>query len=140
MVLKFKKLHPDATLPPKSYTRDAGIDLCAVEDAVIPARGRASIPTGVAVELPEGCVGLVWDKSGLAKNHGITVLAGVIDEGFRGELILCLANMSDEPHTLTKGQKAAQLLIQKVEHVDVIEAEELSSSERAERGWGSSGK
>jgi dUTP pyrophosphatase len=139
VVLKFKKLHPDAVVPPKSYARDAGIDLCAVEEVTIPARGRASVPTGVALELPSGCVGLVWDKSGLAKNNGITVLAGVIDEGFRGELVLFLANLSDEPQTIKKGQKAAQLLVQKVEHVEIQEADELSPSERGEKGWGSSG-
>ena len=139
MVLKVKKLHPDAIVPPKPYAKDAGLDLCAVEDVVIPAHSRGRVATGLAVELPEGTVGLIWDKSGMALKQGIKVMGGVIDEGFRGEVVLCLANLSDEPQPITKGQKAAQMLVQKVEHVSVEEVAELSDSERGERGWGSSG-
>ena len=140
MKLRMKKLHPDARILPKAYAGDAGIDLCAVEAVVIAPHDRARVPTGLAVEIPSGHVGLVWDKSGLAVKQGITVLAGVIDEGYRGELVLCLANVSNEPQTIEKGQKAAQLLIQKVEHVEVEEAQALSESDRGERGFGSSGK
>jgi dUTP pyrophosphatase len=139
MVLKVKKMHPDAVVPPRPYAGDAGIDLCTVEEVVIPAHGRARVPTGIAVELPAGCVGLIWDKSSLSHDQGLKVLGGVIDEGYRGEIRMCLANLSDEPQTLTKGQKAAQMLVQKVEHVAIEEAGELAPSERGERGWGSSG-
>jgi len=140
MKLRMKKLRPDARILPKAYAGDAGIDLCAVETVVIAPHDRARVPTGLAVEIPSGHAGLVWDKSGLAAKQGITVLAGVIDEGYRGELVLCLANVSNEPQTIEKGQKAAQLLIQKVEQVEVEEAVELSESERGEKGFGSSGK
>lgn len=139
MVLKIKKLHPDAKVPPKPYAGDAGVDLCAVEDVTIAPHSRGQVPTGIAIELPPGCAGLIWDKSGLAREQGIKVMGGVIDEGFRGELVMTLANLSDTPQTITKGQKAAQLLVQKVEHVSVEEVTELSESERGERGWGSSG-
>jgi dUTP pyrophosphatase len=139
MVLKVKKLHPDAKVPPKPYEGDAGIDLCAVEEITIPAGGRGSVPTGLAFELPQGTVGLIWDKSGMAKKQGVKVMGGVIDEGFRGEVLVCLANLSSEPQTITKGQKAAQMLVQKVEHVSIEEAEELSETERGAQGWGSSG-
>ena len=139
MVLKVKKMHPDAVVPPRPYAGDAGIDLCTVEEVVIPAHGRARVPTGIAVELPAGTVGLIWDKSSLSHDKGLKVLGGVIDEGYRGEILMCLANLSDEPQTLTKGQKAAQMLVQKVEHVSIEEVDKLAPSERGERGWGSSG-
>ncbi len=139
MILKVQKVHPDAVVPPKAYAGDAGLDLCAVEEVVIPARGRGRIPTGIAVELPEGTVGLVWDKSGLSHKKGLKVLGGVIDQGFRGEIVMCLANLSDEPQTIAKGQKAAQMLVQKVEHVSIEEVAELAESDRGEKGWGSSG-
>lgn len=140
MVLKIKKLHPDARMPTKPYAGDAGVDLCSTERVEISPHGRAQVPTGLAIEVPAGHVGLVWDKSGLAAKHGITVLAGVIDEGYRGELICTIANVSDTPFVFEKGQKAAQLLIQKVEHVQIQEVSELSPSERGEKAWGSSGK
>jgi dUTP pyrophosphatase len=139
MVLKVKKLSPEANIPPKPYAGDAGIDLCAAEEVVIPARDRARVPTGLAVELPEGCVGLIWDKSGMALKQGIKVMGGVIDQGFRGEIVMCLANLSNEPQTIQKGQKAAQLLVQKVENVSIEEVAELAPSERGASGWGSSG-
>jgi dUTP pyrophosphatase len=139
MVLKLKKMHPDAVVPPKPYAGDAGIDLCSVEEVVIAPRGRARVPTGIAVELPQGTVGLVWDKSSLSHDKGLKVLGGVIDQGYRGEIRMCLANLSDEPQTIHKGQKAAQMLVQKVEHVSIEEVDALSESERGEKGWGSSG-
>jgi dUTP pyrophosphatase len=139
MVLKVKKLHADAHIPAKPYLGDAGVDLCAIEEIVFPPYSRASVPTGLAVELPEGCVGLIWDKSGVAKKQGIKVMGGVIDEGYRGEIVLVLANLSNETQTIQKGQKAAQLLVQKVEHVSIEEVTELSESERGDKAWGSSG-
>ncbi len=139
MILKVQKLHPDAVVPPKPYTGDAGIDLCAVEEVVIPARSHARIPTGIAVELPEGTAGLIWDKSGVANRQGLKVMGGVIDEGFRGELIMCLANLTDAPQTIMKGQKAAQILVQKIEHVSIEEVAVLGETERGANGWGSSG-
>lgn len=139
MSLFFKKLRPEAHAPTKSYEQDAGFDLFACEKVTIPARGRASVPTGIAIELPKGTAGLIWDKSGLAKNKGITVMAGVIDEGFRGEITLCLANLSDQDQVIEKGDKAAQLVVQKIEQLSIEEVKELSDSHRGERGWGSSG-
>ena len=139
MVLKVKKLHEDAVIPPKPYEGDAGLDLCSTEEVVIPAHSRAQVPTGIAVELPEGTAGLIWDKSSLSHKQGLKVLGGVIDQGFRGEIVMCLANLSDEPQTIAKGQKAAQMLVQKIEHVSIEEVAELADSERGGKGWGSSG-
>lgn len=138
MHLNIKKLRADAIVPSYSYEHDAGLDLCIVEDATLPAGGYAYLPTGIAIELPHGCVGLVWDKSSMAK-RGLKGMGGVIDEGFRGEVMVCLANLTDEPQILTKGQKIAQLLVQKVERVTVQETDGLSETQRGVNGWGSSG-
>ncbi|OHA92361.1 MAG: hypothetical protein A3J09_02745 [Candidatus Zambryskibacteria bacterium RIFCSPLOWO2_02_FULL_51_21] len=92
------------------------------------------------MEIPEGYVGLCWDKSGLSMNHGIKVLAGVIDSGFRGELVMAVINLGKEAYTFKKGDKVMQMLMQKVEQVEITEVNELSDSARGEKGFGSTGK
>lgn len=140
MELKVKKVREGARFPSQPYEGDAGYDLFAVEEACVPAHGRVTIPTGLAIELPEGYAGLIWDKSGLATKGGLTVLGGVIDAGYRGEVLVCLANTSAEQHVFTAGDKVAQLLVQKVELPTIVEVDELAASDRGERGFGSSGK
>lgn len=139
MIIKIKKLHAEAVAPKYAHPGDAGMDLFALETVEVPARGMARIKTGIAMEIPEGYAGLCWDKSGLAANFGIKVLAGVIDAGYRGELVLAVANLKDEPYVFEKGHKVMQMLIQKVEQPDIIEAEELSDTSRGEGGFGSTG-
>jgi dUTP pyrophosphatase len=140
MKLKVKKLHPDAIVPSYAHPGDAGMDLFCVEAFTMVPGDRKSVPTGIALEIPKGCVGLVWDKSGLSHKHGIKTTGGVIDSGFRGEICIGLANLSSEKYTFEKGHKIAQLLIQKVEHPKIEESSVLSDSARGEKGFGSTGK
>jgi len=140
LTIKIKKLKNDAVLPNYAHSGDAGMDIYASENVHVRKGERAKVPTGIAMEIPEGYVGLVWDKSGLSINHGLKTLGGVIDAGYRGEIIIGIANLSSEDYTLEKGHKVAQLLIQKIESPVVEEAIELKDSHRGEKGLGSTGK
>lgn len=138
--LKVKKLHPDAKVPHYAHADDAGMDLFALEHTVIPVGGRALIGTGIAMEIEEGYVGLLWDKSGLSNTHGLKTLGGVIDSGYRGEIKVGLVNLGSEDYVVGAGHKVAQMLIQKVEHANVVLVEELPNTVRGEGGFGSTGK
>ncbi len=140
MQIKAKKLTPEAQLPHYVHEGDAGLELYASEATTIAPGKRASVPTGIVLEIPLGFVGLVWDKSGLSHTYGIKTIGGVIDAGYRGEIKIGVMNLSSMSYTFEKGHKVAQLLIQKVENVEMIEVKELSESERGEKGFGSSGK
>ncbi|MDQ3014443.1 MAG: dUTP diphosphatase [bacterium] len=140
VVLKVKKMHPDAIVPSYAHPGDAGMDLYCYETITIKKGERVKIGTGVAIELPEGYVSLIWDKSGLATHHGLTNLGGVIDAGYRGEYFVTLLNVGDADYLLEKGHKIAQLLIQKVEHAQIEEVAELMDSPRGGGGFGSTGK
>jgi dUTP pyrophosphatase len=140
MKLKIMKLRDNAVVPTRAHHDDAGIDLYANETVTIPQGEIGRIKTGIAIEIPEGYVGLCWDKSGLSTKYGIKVLAGVIDSGFRGELLLGVINLGKEAYTFEKGHKVMQMLIQKVELWEIEEVTELSSSLRGEGSFGSTGK
>ncbi len=141
MQLKVKKLDPRAKLPTYAHPGDAGLDLFALDNFTVPAgKYITGIKTGIAIAIPDGYVGLCWDKSGLAAKHGITVLAGVIDSGFRGEMLLTVLNTSDQDYHFEAGDKVMQMLIQSVASVEVAEVEELPSSERGTGSFGSTGK
>lgn len=141
MKLEVKKLDPRAKLPAYEHPGDAGLDFYALEDFVVPAHSRKpGIRTGVAVAIPEGYVGLFWDKSGLAAKHGLKVMAGVIDAGYRGELLLTLLNTSDSDYEFKAGEKVMQMLVQNVERAEVAEVQELSATSRGQGGFGSTGK
>lgn len=137
MELKVKKLNPDAILPSYTHSFDAGIDFHGVERVTIEPGQIGKVSSGLAIEIPDGYVGLCWDRSGLATKNKIKVVGGVIDSGFRGELKLCVINLGSEPFTFEKGDSVCQILIQKVEHVTVVESSELSDSERGDKGFGS---
>jgi len=138
--LKIKKLHPDAIIPSYAHEGDAGLDIYSLNDYLIEPGKREIISTGISCEFPLGYVALVWPKSGLSAKKGIDVLAGVIDAHYRGEYKIVLLNTSDEVFEIKKGDKVAQVLIQKVERVDVEEVGELKNSVRGEGGFGSSGR
>jgi dUTP pyrophosphatase len=140
MKLKVKYLVKD--IPKLAYAKagDAAFDLYAAKDMMIAPMGRVQVPTGVAMEIPEGYVGLVWDKSGLSHKFGLRTLGGVVDAGYRGEVMVGIVNLSKEAYTFEKGHKVAQMLIQKCEHCDIVEVKELSDSERGSNGFGSTGK
>jgi dUTP pyrophosphatase len=140
MILKIKKLHIDAVIPKYATKDDAGMDLFSVENIEIEPMARAQISTGIALEIPSGHVGLVWDKSGLSHKFGIKTLGGVIDSGYRGEIKVGVVNLGKEKYIFEKGHKVAQMIIQKKETPEIVETTELNNSERGERGFGSTGK
>ncbi|HWH10795.1 MAG TPA: dUTP diphosphatase [Solirubrobacteraceae bacterium] len=140
--MKVARLRPDATLPTRAYAGDAGFDLYAAEPARLEPGMRAQVPTGVAVEIPPGRAGLVLPRSGLAAKHGITLVnaPGLIDSGYRGELRVLLLNTDPTAaFELAAGDRIAQLVLVDVVTPELEEVGELAPSERAARGFGSSG-
>jgi dUTP pyrophosphatase len=140
--MRFVRLDPRATLPARAHPGDAGLDLCALEPARLPPGARAAIPTGLAVEIPEGCAGLVLPRSGLAARHGVTVVnaPGLIDSGYRGELQVLLINTDrHDLFALEAGDRIAQLVVVRVELPVAEEATALADSARGAGGLGSTG-
>jgi dUTP pyrophosphatase len=143
MRLAVHRLRPEAVLPAQAHDGDAGFDLHAAEAAVIGPGERASVGTGIAVEVPERHAGLVLPRSGLAARHGIALVnaPGLIDAGYRGELRVLLLNTDrTEAFEIAPGDRIAQLVITRVEAPDVVEVEELAGSQRGDGGFGSSGR
>jgi dUTP pyrophosphatase len=140
MQLKIKKLTEDAIIPKYATRDDAGMDFFAIENVELEPMQRTQIGTGIAMEIPEGHVGLIWDKSGLSHKFGIKTLGGVVDSGYRGEIKIGVINLGKEKYVFEKGHKVAQMIIQKKETPEIIEATELNNSERGEGGFGSTGK
>lgn len=140
MTIHAKKIHSDALLPRYALPQDAGMDFFAVETTIIPPNERKLVSTGIALAIPTGYVGLIWDKSGMAAKHGLKTMAGVIDSGYRGEVKILVHNLSGISCTLEKGAKVAQMLIQPVEQKKIVEVQELDETERGENGFGSTGK
>lgn len=140
MKINFKKLHSDTKVPSFAHATDAGFDLFAIEDTTIAPGERKSIPTGLALAIPDGYVGLIWDKSGISHKHGIKTIGGVIDAEYRGEILIGMINLSNESYTFEKGHKVAQMIIQERVYVDFEEVEELDETTRGAGGFGSTGK
>lgn len=139
MEVRVKRIHPQAKLPKYSHPGDAGLDLySAVNESLAPGEIKA-IPTGIKIAIPSGYVGLIWDKSGLSL-EGVHRLAGVVDAGYRGEVKVVLANLGQDEFRVAAGMKIAQMLIQQVEAVSVLEVDELDPTSRGENGFGSTGK
>jgi dUTP pyrophosphatase len=139
--LPVRRLRDDATLPAQAYAGDAGLDLAACGRHEVRPGGRAVIPTGLAVEIPEGYGGFVLPRSGLAAHHGITLLnaPGLVDAGYRGEVQLVFHNTDrEETFVVEPGMRVAQLVVLPVPGVTLVEREELAASDRGERGLGSS--
>ena len=138
------RLDPDLALPSYARLADAGADLVAREPAVLaPGGGRALVPTGIALALPPGTAGFVQPRSGLALRHGVTCLntPGLIDAGYRDEVRVLLVNLDpSEPFTVARGDRIAQLVVQRVERVDFVVVDELPPSERGLGGFGSTGR
>lgn len=136
-----RRLRDDAVLPRQAYEGDAGLDLAACEEVELLPGERASVPTGIAVEIPEGYAGFVQPRSGLAARHGIGVVnsPGLIDSGYRGEISVVLLNTDrTQPFTVERGARIAQLVVAPVASVRLVEVDELAASERGSRGFGSS--
>lgn len=140
MKLKIKKLHPNAKIPSYAHHGDAGFDLYVPEPITLQPGDRKTIPLGIAVEIPDGYVGLMFDKSSLSHKQGLKTFGNVIDSGYRGEIHAGLINQSNQTQTLEAGQKIIQMLIMPVITVDIEEVETLSESKRGDGAFGSSGK
>ncbi len=139
MKIPLKKLTDNAILPQYAHQYDAGMDLFSNEEVELQPNTRALVATGIAMAIPQGMVGLVWDKSGLAVKSALTTLAGVIDSTYRGEIKIAIYNLSDEVYKIEAGQKIAQMLIQPVEAPELEEVVELEETQRGEGGFGSTG-
>ena len=139
--LPIQRLRDGAIVPLRAYSGDAGLDLAACERVELAPGERATVPTGLAVAIPEGYAGFVQPRSGLAMRHGITIVnaPGLVDSGYRGELKVVLLNTdAAEPFVVEPGMRIAQLVVLEIPSVDPVEVDELPASERGVRGFGSS--
>lgn len=139
MTIKIKRLGSEARVPGYAHIDDAGMDFYSNESLIIPPGERRLISTGIALAIPFGFVGLIWDKSGISNKNGIKTLGGVIDSNYRGEIKIGLHNLSKEDFIIEKGMKIAQMLIQPVVQKKLIEVEELDDTDRGTGGFGSTG-
>jgi dUTP pyrophosphatase len=140
--LQVRVLRPGGRLPVRAHPGDAGLDLIAAEQVGILPGGRAAVPTAIAVAIPPGHAGLVVPRSGLARRHGVTVAnaPGLIDAGYRGELLVVLVNLGDAVHRIEPGDRIAQLVVVPVELPEPVAVDELPPSDgRGEGGFGSTG-
>ena len=138
MELRVKRIHPEAKLPVYGHPGDAGLDLFSVVDRELAPGEVFAVPTGIQVAIPAGHVGLVWDKSGISL-QGVHRLAGVVDSGYRGEVQVVMISLGAVPFALRKGMKIAQMLVQPVAAVEVVESGSLDGTSRGEGGFGSTG-
>jgi len=137
-----RRLDPGVPAPAYAHPGDAGADLPSRVDLTLAPGQRALVPTGLAIALPEGYAGFTHPRSGLAARHGITIVnaPGTIDAGYRGEILVNLVNLDPaQAFAVRRGDRIAQLVVQRVAHVDFVEEDSLSESSRGETGHGASG-
>lgn len=142
MRIPFRRLDPGLAPPAYAHPGDAGADLVSAVDVVLAPGRREVVPTGIAVELPEGYAAFVHPRSGLAARHGVTVVnaPGTVDAGYRGEIKVTLINTdADHPFTVRRGDRIAQLVVQRVEHATFLEVDQLTETSRGAGGFGSTG-
>ena len=142
LVVAFRRLDPTLEVPTYARPADAGLDLRAARGAILAPGARALVPTGIAIAVPPGHVGLVHPRSGLAARHGVTVLnaPGTVDAGYRGEILVNLINLDpSETFVVARGDRIAQLLVQEVAHVALTPVESLDATDRGDTGHGSTG-
>lgn len=139
VVLKVKKISKDAELPEYVLESDVGFDLRANENVAINSMEHKAVKTGIAIEIPEGYVGLIRDRAGIITRMGVHTVAGTFDPAYRGEVSIILTNFGDEEVSIEKGMRIAQMIIIPVEKVKIVEAKELSETARGKRGFGSTG-
>lgn len=140
--IPLRRLDPGIPVPTRAHPGDAGVDLCTTVDLTLEPGQRALVGTGISVALPVGTVGLIHPRSGLAAKFGLSVVntPGTVDAGYRGEIKVCLINHDTESAVeLRRGDRIAQLLVQRVELVDFVEVDELDDTARGSGGYGSSG-
>ncbi|AGE56027.1 dUTP pyrophosphatase [Acanthocystis turfacea Chlorella virus MO0605SPH] len=134
-----KKLDESAVVPTRGTALSAGYDLSSVADVVVPSLGRVAVPTGLAIKVPANTYGRIAPRSGLAFKHGIDVLAGVVDADYRAEVKVILYNTSGVDYEIKKGDRIAQLVIEKIEMLDVAVVDDLEETSRT-GGFGSTGR
>jgi len=135
--IKVKLVDVLAQVPKKAHCNDAGFDLYSTIDIVVEPKQRKTVNTGIALQMPDNIAGLIWPRSGLSVKQGIDVLAGVIDSGYRGEIMVCLYNTSDSDVVIRTGDRIAQIIFQEVPRVIMEVHESLGSSQRGSNGFGS---
>ena len=142
MEIRIKKLYPDVETPKYQTSGAVGFDLRAVENVSIPSGETRLVGTGLAVELPHGYELQIRPRSGLALKHSITVLnsPGTVDSDYRGEIKVLLINHGKSDFQISKGDRIAQAVVNRVEIVDIVEVEELSETQRGDKGFGSTGR
>lgn len=143
--MKVKLLTSTAKLPVRAHVGDAGADLFADlggegQTRTIHPQGIEVIPTGVAITPPEGTAGILWDKSGLARNDGLTILGGLCDRPYTGEYEVIVANLGTEPVTIKHHQKITQVVTPVLKIGEIVQVDELDETDRGAKGFGSSGK
>ena len=141
--LPVRRLDPGLPLPAYAHPGDAGADLCAATEVVLPPGGRATVGTGIAIAVPDGYAAFVHPRSGLASRHGITLVnaPGTVDAGYRGEVKVVLLNTDPaEPFTVRRGDRIAQLVVQPVTRAQFLDSDELPPTPRGDGGFGSTGR
>lgn len=140
--LRVVRSERDLPLPSYAHEGDAGLDLRAAEDLDLAPGARAAVATGLRIAVPDGWVGLVHPRSGLARRYGLTVAnaPGTVDAGYRGDLMVLLVNLGDAPVSIHRGDRVAQLLLQRVGRASIVEVDDLDDTVRGEGGFGSSGR
>ena len=136
--INVKKLNEEAILPHRAHTTDAGADLFACKTITIKANSSAKVSTGIAIELETGYAGLVWGKSSV-ESKGLKIMAGLIDADYRGEVLVCMYNLTDKDFTFQAGDKIAQLVITDERYPSFSEISELNNTKRGGGGFGSTG-
>lgn len=139
MKIKIKRIDKDLPLPAYTKDLDAALDLRSAEEGIISPGETRTFRTGMIFAIPKGYVGLVWDRSGMAAKHSIHTMAGVLDAGYRGELILVLKNLGEHDFRVERGMRIAQLVVQPVLNADVVEVDELDDTQRGENRFSSTG-
>lgn len=141
LVMKVKKLHPEAKLPEKANPSDLGWDLFAVEDVTIPVTSRVLVKTGIAIQFPDLVGGILKDRSSVASKQGLFVKAGVIDPNYRGEILVLLWNSTETPVRVSAGAKIAQMVLLPAFQLTapLVEVSQLDVTDRGDDGFGSSG-
>lgn len=139
MKLFVKKIDKNAKLPAYVHNSDAGLDVFSNEEYILKSGERHLFTTGIQLAIPEDCCGLVWDKSGLSVNNGLKTMAGVIDDGYRGEIKILIINLGQKNFKIEKYSKIAQIIIQKKVFAEVQETNDLNTTKRGKNGFGSTG-
>jgi dUTP pyrophosphatase len=139
MKIYVKKLTEDAYLPTRGSSNAAGLDLYSVAEVIIPPGERALVKTGISVAVEHGTYFRIAPRSGLALKHGIDTMAGVVDSDYRGEICVILVNLSNLPFSVMKGDRIAQGIVEVIQLAEVVEVDDLDSTDRGANGFGSTG-